>query len=259
MRRIIAAVLVLSALVFASPASAATTPPPSVRLVSTTIVAGGAAVDFRYTVNCGVAAGRFSLWEQISQEIGDRRTGAGGNQLVDCTGRAQDVSLRAWYAFRYAVVPGPATHQLSAGFMLPAGNREVSLDGAVTLKEGAPRNTISAEGVPMLFFYGESVDPATDTMTLNAVWRCDSSKATGAGITVAQAVDGLVALGHGGFEYECTGDWETTRVVFTGAAGAPSLRAGPVSVTSQFSWCGNDESGEFSCTDRYLSDTVTVA
>ncbi|GAB2607901.1 hypothetical protein Aab01nite_61790 [Paractinoplanes abujensis] len=259
MRRILlAVVLMLSGLALAAPASAAA-PAPTVRLVSSTIVAGGAAVDFRYTVNCGVAAGRFSLYEEVLQEVGERTTGAHGNQFLDCTGRAQDVAVRTWYAFTYAVVPGPATHKLSADFLLPGGNLQTSLEGAVTLRDGAPRNTISAAGVPTLFFYGDSVDTAHNTITLTAVWKCDSSLAKGAGITVAQVVDGRVPLGNAGFEYECTGQWETTRLVFEGQPGALPLRAGAVSVTSQFAWCGNDENGEFSCTDRYLSDTVTVA
>ena len=259
MRRVLLAlVLMLSGLAVAAPASAAA-PAPTVRLVSAAVVADGAGVDFRYTVNCGVAAGRFSLYEQVSQGDGQQNTSASGNQLVDCTGHAQDVSVRTWYAFRYPAVPGPATHKLSADFYLPAGNHQLSLEGAVTLRNGPPRNNISAAGVPTLFFYGDSVDTAANTMTLIAVWKCDASLAQGAGITVAEAIDGRVVLGHGGLEYECTGQWETTRILVTGPVTGPPLRAGTVSVTSQLSWCGNDANGEFSCTDRYLSDTVTVA
>nr|WP_221375172.1 hypothetical protein [Actinoplanes polyasparticus] len=258
MRRIFLSIaLVLSGLAFATPASAAAAA-PTVRLVSATVVAGGAGVDFRYTVNCG-GPGRFALNQYVSQEVGEESTSATGTLYLDCTGRPQDVSLRAWYSFRLAAQPGPATHELTAAFLLAGGNNtQQKQEGAVTLGDGAPRNVISAPGVPTMFFYGASVDPAADKMTLNAVWKCDSSPATSTGITVAQAVDGRVAYGHGGFEYECTGQWETTEVVFTGTVSQPSFRAGTVSVTSQFGWCGNDENGEFSCTDRSLSDTVTV-
>ncbi|MBU2669439.1 hypothetical protein KOI35_38595 [Actinoplanes bogorensis] len=261
MRRILTSVLlVLAGLGIAVPAGAAPASAPTVRFVSATLVAGGAAADLRYLVDCH-STGYFRLYQEARQSFGERPTFATGHLDLDCTGRPQDVTIRVAEGYGLGLRLGATQTTLLADFLLASGYHGIARENVShTIRSGPPRNTYSAPGVPTVHLARGTVDRVTNTATVTVVTKCapGSAKTDAAAFEVYQINGGVIAYGYATLSYACTGAPVVQQVNVTGTTDGSLLHAGPVVAMLHFSWCEPQPEGEPTCTDRYLTDTVRL-